>query len=64
MISLLFQVVEKETAQNILHHFLKEFLISCLLLLGGSPVPSICGTNTGAHMYIDMGLGNICALID
>jgi len=23
---------------------------------GGSPISTICGTNTGAHMYVDMGL--------
>jgi len=28
------------------------------IVSGGSPVPSICGTNTGAHMYIDMGLSS------
>ncbi|CAD7082808.1 unnamed protein product [Hermetia illucens] len=28
-----------------------------LLVSGGSPVPTICGTSTGDHMYIDAGLG-------
>ena len=28
------------------------------IVTGGSPVPSICGTNTGSHMYIDMGLSS------
>jgi len=28
-----------------------QFIVS-----GGSPVPAICGTNTGTHMYVDMGL--------
>ena len=26
------------------------------IVTGGPPVPSICGVNTGSHMYIDMGL--------
>jgi len=30
-----------------------QFIVS-----GGSPVPAICGTNTGAHMYVDMGLSS------
>jgi len=29
-----------------------------LIISGGSPVPAICGTNNGIHMYIDMGLNN------
>merc|ERR550532_3154491 len=28
-----------------------QFIVS-----GGSPIPAICGTNSGAHMYVDMGL--------
>ena len=28
-----------------------QFIVS-----GGSPVPAICGVNSGTHMYIDMGL--------
>ena len=28
------------------------------IVTGGSPVPSICGTNTGSHMYVDMGLAS------
>ncbi|XP_059476250.1 uncharacterized protein LOC132197164 isoform X2 [Neocloeon triangulifer] len=29
-----------------------QFIVS-----GGSPVPAICGTNTGNHMYVDAGAG-------
>ena len=54
MISLLFQVVKKYIT-----YLYKNFKFPAFYFLGGSPVPSICGTNTGAHMYIDMGLGNI-----
>ena len=28
------------------------------IVTGGPPVPSICGVNTGSHMYIDMGLSS------
>merc|ERR1712223_1641908 len=28
------------------------------IVTGGSPLPAICGTNTGAHMYVDMGLSS------
>jgi len=28
-----------------------QFIVS-----GGSPIPAICGINSGAHMYVDMGL--------
>eukprot|EP00094_Tigriopus_californicus_P011978 TCALIF_11572-PA protein Name:"Protein of unknown function" AED:0.19 eAED:0.22 QI:148/0.58/0.61/1/0.83/0.84/13/0/679 len=30
-----------------------QFIIS-----GGAPIPAICGTNTGTHMYVDMGLAS------
>lgn len=30
-----------------------QFIVS-----GGSPIPAICGTNTGIHMYVDMGFNN------
>jgi len=26
------------------------------IVTGGSPIPAICGTNNGLHMYVDMGL--------
>jgi len=26
------------------------------IVTGGSPIPAICGTNSGLHMYVDMGL--------
>jgi len=26
------------------------------IVTGGAPLPAICGTNNGAHMYVDMGL--------
>merc|ERR1712032_950288 len=29
-----------------------------LIVTGGAPVPAICGTNTGQHMYVDMGLSS------
>jgi hypothetical protein len=28
------------------------------IVTGGSPLPAICGTNTGLHMYVDMGLSS------
>lgn len=30
-----------------------QFIVS-----GGAPVPAICGTSSGAHMYVDMGLSS------
>merc|ERR1711953_343802 len=30
-----------------------QFIVS-----GGSPIPAICGINSGAHMYVDMGLSS------
>merc|ERR1719312_1036102 len=26
------------------------------IVTGGSPVPAVCGVNTGSHMYVDLGL--------
>ncbi|XP_040576960.1 uncharacterized protein [Lepeophtheirus salmonis] len=30
-----------------------QFIVS-----GGPPIPAICGTNSGAHMYVDMGMSS------
>ncbi|XP_019868812.2 uncharacterized protein LOC109597535 [Aethina tumida] len=46
-----FSIMGPETENNMCNN--DQFIVS-----GGSPIPPICGTNMGNHIYVDAGAGN------